>query len=216
MRKKSHISLAKHIVNVSDISNFDKHKKAFYVGSILPDCKPSFLTQRHEITGTKHIVEMQIGKLTSGYSHVGQLSTMYYTKLGEVLHYVADYFTYPHNKEYPGSMKAHCVYEGELKHKLRAYIKELNEQSIDRWKAQIKLADMSRFNSVSDIMEYIEEQHRYYIRRGTHNVEQDCRYIVGVCSTVSAAILHVCMMSMELSMTHKHHVYAHVPHPVGR
>ena len=197
MRNKSHISLARHIVNISDISNFDKHKKAFYVGSILPDCKPSFLTQRHEINGTIHLVEEQMRKLTTGYSHIGELSTMYYTKLGEVLHYIADYFTYPHNKEYPGTMKDHCVYEGELKHKLRAYIKNLNEHELARWKSQLKLSDMSRFNSVADIMEFIKEQHRHYIRRGTHNVEQDCRDIVGVCSTVSAAILHVCMLSME-------------------
>ena len=197
MRKKSHISLARHIVNISDLSNFDKHKKAFYVGSILPDCKPSFLTQRHEITGTIQLVEEQMRKLTTGYSHIGELSTMYYTKLGEVLHYIADYFTYPHNKEYPGSMKDHCVYEGELKHKLRAYIKNLNEHELARWKSQLKLSDMSRFNSVADIMEFIKEQHRHYIRRGIHDVEQDCKYIVGVCSTVSAAILHVCMLSME-------------------
>ena len=31
MRKKSHISLAKHIVQISDIKNFDEHKKAFYI-----------------------------------------------------------------------------------------------------------------------------------------------------------------------------------------
>lgn len=205
MRKKSHISLARHIVSISDLKNFDKHKKAFYVGSILPDCKPSFLTQRHEITGTIHLVEKQMHKLTDGYDHMGELSTMYFTKLGEVLHYIADYFTYPHNKEYPGSMKDHCVYEGELKHKLRAYIRNLNESDIARWKAQLKLADMSRFNSVADIMEFVKEQHRHYIRRGTHNVEEDCKYIVGVCSTVSAAILHVCMLSME-----HNRVYAHV------
>jgi hypothetical protein len=106
-------------------------------------------------------------------------------------------------------MKDHCVYEGELKHRLRAYIKELNEKNIEHWKAQINLEDMSRFNNVSDIMRYIEEQHRYYIRRGSHSVEQDCRYIVGVCSTVSAAILHVCMLSMQPIHRH-HHVYAHV------
>ena len=94
-------------------------------------------------------------------------------------------------------MKDHCVYEGELKHKLRAYIRNLNEHELEKWKSQINLQDMSRFNSVADIMDFIKEQHRHYIRRGIHNVEQDCKYIVGVCSTVSAAILHVCMLSME-------------------
>lgn len=29
----------------------------------------------------------------------------YYMNLGQVTHYVADYFTYPHNKIYPGNLR---------------------------------------------------------------------------------------------------------------
>ena len=29
--------------------------------------------------------------------------------LGEVIHYLADYFTFPHNTIYPGNLKDHCV-----------------------------------------------------------------------------------------------------------
>lgn len=197
MRKKSHISLAKHIVNISDMPGFDKHRKAFYVGSILPDCKPSFLTKRHEITGTFDLVEHGIEKLTQGYKDIGDLSTAYFTKLGEVIHYIADYFTFPHNKEYPGTMKQHCIYEGELKHKLRAYIRNLNGRDLARWKYNLRLEELEQFNSVADICEFLKEEHRNYIRRGTHSVEEDCKYIVGICSKVAMAILHVCMLSME-------------------
>lgn len=197
MRKKSHISLAKHIVNISGMQNFDKHKKAFYIGSILPDCKPSFLTKRHEITGTFDLVEHGIEKLTKGYKNMEDLSTAYFTKLGEVIHYIADYFTFPHNKEYPGSMKQHCVYEGELKHKLRAYIRNLNERELQKWKNNLKLEDLERFHSVADICEFLKEEHQNYIRRGMHSVEEDCKYIVGICSKVAMAILHVCILSME-------------------
>lgn len=197
MRKKSHISLAKHIVNISDMPGFDKHRKAFYVGSILPDCKPSFLTKRHEITETFDLVEKGIQKLTKGYRDIEDLSTMYYTKLGEVIHYIADYFTFPHNKEYPGNMKQHCIYEGELKHKLRAYIRNLDEKALRKWKYNLKLEELEQFNSVADICEFLKEEHRNYIRRGSHSVEEDCKYIVGICSKVAMAILHVCMLSME-------------------
>ena len=197
MRKKSHISLARHIVDISSIQNFDKHKKAFYIGSILPDCKPSFLTKRHEITETFDLVERGIEKLTQGYSNLDDLSTMYFTKLGEVVHYIADYFTYPHNKEYMGNMKQHCIYEGQLKHKLRSYIRGIREKDLKKWKASIELEDMERFKSVSDICKFLKEEHRNYIRRGTHSVEEDCKYIVGVCSKAVMAIFHVCMLSME-------------------
>lgn len=197
MRKKSHISLARHIVNISGMQNFDKHKKAFYIGSILPDCKPSFLTKRHEITATFDLVERGIEKLTHGYNNLDDLSTTYFTRLGEVVHYIADYFTYPHNKEYMGNMKQHCIYEGQLKHKLRSYIKGIGEKDLKKWKASVDLEDMERFQSVSDICKFLKEEHRNYIRRGVHSVEEDCKYIVGICSKAVMAILHVCMLSME-------------------
>lgn len=197
MRKKSHISLAKHIVNISNVQGFDKHKKAFYIGSILPDCKPSFLTKRHEINGTFDLVSKGIEHLTYGYQDMKELSTAYFTKLGEVLHYVADYFTFPHNKEYYGSMKQHCVYEGELKHKLRQYIKNISDKDLSKWKLNLNLEDLDRFKSVADICEFIREEHRNYIRRGNHSVDEDCKYIVGICSKIAIAILHVCALSIE-------------------
>ena len=56
MRKKSHISLAQYIVKDMEVPVMMDHRKAFYLGSILPDCKPSFLTQRHEFEGTFDMV----------------------------------------------------------------------------------------------------------------------------------------------------------------
>lgn len=197
MRKKSHISLARHIVNISGMQSFEKHKKAFYIGSILPDCKPSFITQRHEITGTFDLVEHGIEKLTQGYREMGDLSTAYFTKLGEIVHYIADYFTFPHNKEYPGNIKQHCIYEGELKHALRSYIKAIRDNDLQQWKTELKIEDLSRFQNKADICNFLKEEHRKYIQRETHSVQEDLRYIVGICSRVAMAILHVCMLSMK-------------------
>lgn len=197
MRKKSHISLARHIVNVSKLQHLNKHKVAFYVGSILPDCKPSFLTQRHEIHGTFCLVEKGMQRLTEGYKTREQLSTLYFTRLGEVLHYVADYFTYPHNKEYDGNMKAHCVYEGQLKHQLRAYIRQISEREFADWKRNICLEDVEQFHSVSEVCEFLKNEHRQYIKRGIHTVEEDCKYIVGICTKIAMAILHLCVKGIE-------------------
>ena len=197
MRKKSHISLARHIVNVSGLQHLDKHRMAFYVGSILPDCKPSFLTQRHEINGTFELVSTRMKRLTQGYQDMEQLSTLYFTRLGEILHYIADYFTYPHNKEYEGNMKTHCVYEGKLKHELRAYIHQIGGQNIEAWKKSIQLDDSIQFRSVEDICEFIRNEHRQYIRRGRHCVEEDCKYIVGICTKIALAILSLCVKGIE-------------------
>ena len=37
MRKKSHISLARYIVNSLDDKELKKHRFSFYIGSVLPD-----------------------------------------------------------------------------------------------------------------------------------------------------------------------------------
>ena len=52
MRKKSHITLAKYLVRESRDKELARHKYAFYLGSVLPDIKPSFIYKRHEITET--------------------------------------------------------------------------------------------------------------------------------------------------------------------
>ena len=49
MRKKSHISLAWYLMNNEGMESLKHHKGAFYIGSILPDCIPSFLVRKHTI-----------------------------------------------------------------------------------------------------------------------------------------------------------------------
>lgn len=129
MRKKSHLSLAKYIVKKTSDENLKKHRLSFYLGSILPDCKPSFFYRKHEINGTFPDVKKQIEKLIYGKKNRPvKNKRKYYMDLGQVTHYVADYFTFPHNKIYPGGLKEHCAYEEELKHRLREYLKSSNGQ----------------------------------------------------------------------------------------
>lgn len=66
MRKKSHISLARYVVNALDDEELRKHKFAFYVGSILPDIKPSFIYRRHEMDGTFADLKRHIERLSEG------------------------------------------------------------------------------------------------------------------------------------------------------
>ena len=90
MRKKSHISLARYIVANTKDEELKKHKLSFYIGSILPDCKPSFVYKRHEISGTFPLVKKNIAYLVEGKkNHTPKRKRMYYKNLGEITHYVA-------------------------------------------------------------------------------------------------------------------------------
>lgn len=180
MRKKSHISLAKYIVDSLNEQNLQKHKKAFYLGSILPDCKPSFLTTRHEIQETFDQVEEKIRRLSSG-ENVKNLR-VYFRDLGQVIHYVADYFTFPHNRNYTGTLKDHCTYEKRLKQSLKEYIRS-GEAARNSEKAR-------RFRSPEAICEFIRRAHEAYMSRKT-NVERDCRMIVALCHQVVEGIIRL-------------------------
>ncbi|MBQ4530788.1 MAG: zinc dependent phospholipase C family protein [Lachnospiraceae bacterium] len=188
MRKKSHISLARYIVGSMGLEELAEHRKAFYLGSILPDCKPSFLTKRHEINGTFNDVKRYIFDLTTFCDVTSLNSRAYFRNLGQVIHYIADYFTFPHNDIYQGSIKDHCVYEKELKFTLNKYIKS-GEAEKNRKKAQ-------DFKTPEALLEYVLKAHEEYLKV-KKTVTEDCRYIVGVCHTVVEAVIHLLNQKLE-------------------
>ena len=172
MRKKSHISLARYLVQNLDDRNLKKHKLAFYLGSILPDCKPSFVYKKHEITGTFEDVKREIKKLSSDHEKkYKKQKSKYYRNLGQVTHYLADYFTFPHNKIYPGNLKDHCVYEEELKKRLRNYLKSPEVNNDRKVIAEPKTPEA--------LIEFIQKSHEDYLRR-KNCVEDDIHSIVAL------------------------------------
>lgn len=184
MRKKSHISLAKYIVNSIAEQDMIEHKKAFYLGNILPDCKPSFLTERHEMEGTFPKIKEQMRILVEEQVNFQINTRVFYRRLGEIIHYIADYFTFPHNAHYPGNLKDHCAYEEQLKNSLNEYIRSGEAQKNCIWIG----TNGEVLNSTEAICEFIQMAHDRYVRI-KNTVEQDCRQIVALCHQVVEAIL---------------------------
>ncbi len=184
MRKKSHISLAKYIVDSLEEQDLVKHKKAFYLGSILPDCKPSFLTVKHEMDGTFPKLQQDLKRLLE-LQRTSQINMrVFYRNLGEVIHYIADYFTFPHNPHYTGNLKDHCVYEKHLKYSLREYI-----QSGEAEKNRVSIQQsVQNLGSVEAICEFIQNAHNMYVKL-KNTVEGDCRQIVSLCHQVVEAVI---------------------------
>ena len=172
MRKKSHISLARYIVDSIEDKDLKKHRFSFYIGSILPDIKPSFLYKRHEIEGTYADIQRHIARLSEGKKLVEKKKNRkYYMDLGQISHYLADYFTYPHNKIYPGNMKAHCSYEEKLKRDLRSYLRS-GEAAKERGEKLV-------FKNAENLCDFIRKSHNDYLER-KHGVEEDIHQIVDV------------------------------------
>lgn len=188
MRKKSHVSLSIYLINNLDSTLLEDHKKAFIVGSILPDCKPSFVTTKHNMEETFDMVQAFISKLTEDSSDYKRISTAYCRKLGEVTHYLADYFTFPHNTVFKGNIRAHCMYEKELKFALRAYIQS-GEVYVNK-----RIA--GSFETADELCEFVRDLHTQYLK-SKKTVESDCRYIVALCHIVVAGILNLLAENRE-------------------
>lgn len=190
MRKKSHISLASYLMKSNGMECLSEHKMSLYIGSLLPDCIPSFITRRHTIDETFNILRKEIGKLVENYDSTDRITGYFCRHLGIVTHYVSDYFTYPHNSIYPGNIKEHCSYENNLKKQFRQYVKTDVAQNTRQ--------QNGTFKTVDDICKFIKEMHKEYLE-AIKGVEQDCLYIVNLCHRVVDAVLQIIELQIEKS-----------------
>lgn len=182
MRKKSHISLAGYLLKNLNVDSLERHKKAFYFGSIQPDIQPSFLTKKHTMEDTFDILKKQIGQVTGEKRLEKGMTGTYCRKLGVITHYVADYFTFPHNEVFDGTLKEHCRYEADLMRSLKAYV-ESGEAATARIKNGI-------IRTKEDIIEMIVQMHEEYLER-IRTIKNDINYIVELCYRVIDAILQI-------------------------
>ena len=92
MRKKSHLALAGFLIQGMDHEVLNRRWRSFYFGNILPDCKPSFVTVRHEYDGTFDMMAEMLRALVSEEGYWSIDTAGYMMDLGQVFHYIADYF----------------------------------------------------------------------------------------------------------------------------
>ena len=179
MRKKSHISLAWYLMNSEGMDALKLHKGSFYIGSVLPDCMPSFLVRRHTIEDSFEVLECEFQKLVSHFDPEKGINCYFCRHLGMITHYVSDYFTFPHNANYPGNIKDHCIYEEELKKELRAYVHSPEA---------VRRREKMEMYTPADILAMIRQMHNRYLQLESV-VKRDCQYIIELCHKVVDAVL---------------------------
>lgn len=181
------------------VQDLNDHKKSFYIGSILPDLKLSFLTRRHTIDETFEDLVNEIKKITVEYDINKGINGYYARHLGIITHYLSDYFTYPHNTIFTGSMKEHMNYEKDLKFTLREYVSREDvqrERTADQW-----------FPTIDDIIQFIKKTHKEYLK-AIKAVHEDVQYIIDLCYRVVDAILmffEIAIEKIENELVNRYH-----------
>ena len=176
VRKKSHILLARYLADQMPANeSLQSHRKAFCLGNILPDIQPSFVTKRHEYFGTFDEVQGKIRRLVQ--SGAGYNDRVFWRRSGEVMHYIADYFTFD------GTLYQHNTYEKHLKNELKAFVLE--------GKADVYTEKEIHFETLNQLLQYIKEHHRRYLNC-KRNIDDDIHYILTVCYQVFQGLFQLC------------------------
>ncbi|MCC8103786.1 MAG: zinc dependent phospholipase C family protein [Clostridiales bacterium] len=184
MRKKSHIALSVFLVSELRLKELDLYRKAFYFDSIQPDLNPKMFSAPHQFDETWEKIRELILQIEAETRDENYNRRVIWTQIGVVLHYLADYFTFPHNTCFDGSLRGHCMHESELKYLLRAYLctsearASFEKQRL--WAGQIRTPEQ--------LFTYIEKTHEAYMKETYHSVLDDCRWITELCFCAGAVL----------------------------
>ena len=107
---------------------------------------------------------------------------VYWRRFGEVMHYMADYFTFPHNKNFTGNLYEHNKYEKHLKNHLKRYIESGAA-------GQIVIEPVS-FDNFQELVNYIQKVHERYLLK-ERNIAEDVQYILRTCLQVICGLLQL-------------------------
>lgn len=102
MQKEGHLYTANHIN-----SFYPKHNLWFSFGSIVPDLLYYTYFRGHTYEAAKELTFKRIRRLEKK----GRLNRRSSFMLGFTMHYIEDFFTYPHNSNFTGNMIEHITYE---------------------------------------------------------------------------------------------------------
>lgn len=103
-------------------------------------------------------------------------------KMGYILHYFQDFFTYPHNTNYPGTIVEHGTYEMSLLNRIR---KGNLPQTYDSF---------ARCMNKEELLEYIMLLHASYETK-PQGIENDLFYITQVTNDITSYLQHQFQMN---------------------
>lgn len=188
MQKFSHILLSNFLIKqYAHDSRLMRYKNYFRYGNILPDCRLSLLYSKHTFD-SNYVSEVipLIKKLTAQPTTTVKQHRQFAVNLGEVMHHIADYFTYAHHPSFHDRYLNldHLIYEAKMNFTLLKYMRNTNFLE--------QLEEFHPITEIQTLLEHIESAYKNYssIHRHRHTIENDCAYIVAVTSHVAKSILY--------------------------
>ena len=177
MKKRSHLFVNREIIEQVP----ENKRKWLLLGSILPDILVHTYIKKHTWKSSFDNTVNRIQKL----EEKGKNSRYSFLKLGYVLHYVEDFFTYAHNSIFEGGFSEHVAYESGFQKFLFGHGHVEQEETS-------RIGEM--VHSVEEAVEYLKKNHALYMTEAGDN-ETDARYIRNASKTIGTFLVRAFAMN---------------------
>lgn len=147
-----------------------RHRLALVFGSILPDILVHTYIKGHTWSSSYSKVSKRLHRLEKH----GRMNCISFLSLGYAIHYIQDYFTYPHNAWYTEPMSEHVLYEIKFTSYIRD-TKELVNKTASGSETHTICADMMLEYLISNHIKYSEYEQGF---------ENDYLYITTASNTI--------------------------------
>lgn len=179
MQTIDHKTLAYLLLSKNTNEKLNIFEKSFIFGCIEPDInfltymkggikyKKSFCghTRKHSLDYILRILEY--------LQKQEKLNIIDFYRLGKIIHYIADSFTYPHTENFKGNIIEHMKYEKQL-HSL-----------LEENKLKIKI---NKNNDFKDLKKYLLDNQKKYNKQNME-IKNDLKFIINICSVITNAII---------------------------
>lgn len=196
MDSVSHIRVANLLMDyVEQVCGVTFDQGGFVYGNLKPDLTGTYLTKRHNPSIMMDEVMEKIRVFTEKYTIGAVNGRELSVDLGEICHYITDFFTFPHNDDiYERNLLAHYVYEKRVALVIR---RRMTEARFEQWASPI-IPPVT----VDALIARLSSMHNAYRAPGRrHGINDD---LINICRATAMVVLSIINI-----------VYEQVEVPVG-
>lgn len=189
MDSVSHIRVAHLLMDyVEQTCGVTFDASGFVYGNLKPDLTGTYLTKRHNPSIMMDEVMDKIRAFTEKYT-IGPVNGRELSvDLGEICHYMTDFFTYPHNDDiYERNLLAHYLYEKRVALVIR---RRMTEDKFEQWASPIIPP-----TTVDALIARIGSMHDAYRAADRHHGINDD--LVHICRATAMVVLSIISIVYE-------------------
>lgn len=186
MDSLSHTRVAKLLLaHVEERCGVTFDETGFLYGNLKPDLTGTYLTKRHYPSLMYDEVMEKLRTFLQTYIIGSYNGYELSVDLGEICHYLTDFFCYPHNDDiYDRNLLMHYIYEKRICLGLRH---RLNAAKFSAWADPIVPAP-----TIDELESRIEQlHHRYKYYTVHHCIENDIEYITQVVTILLLSVIQI-------------------------